>query len=264
MQRSLSFVFVILAALSLSLATLAQKPVAKTNSAPKREVLTNEAIINLVRAQFKEKTILTLMRTSPVNFDLSPSKLIQLKKSGVNETIIQAMIQQQSVAAGAFSLRDEEFFNADDEAFFKSSPRLELPEMKRKENRRNDTDDERQTDIFGSRSGGQSQSRTRGGIGDGVGGDRADSSEVTGSATVRIIRPPTESGEPKLERAPRLNNQSIVEMVEAGFSEGTILRKIELTQVEFDLSAKAVEELKKSRVSEKVIKAMRQAMDESK
>jgi hypothetical protein len=260
MQRSLSFVFVILAALSLSLASLAQKPVAKTNSAPKREVLTNEAIINLVRAQFKEKTILTLMRTSPVNFDLSPSKLIQLKKSGVNETIIQAMIQQQSVAAGAFSLRDEEFFNADDEAFFKSSPRLELPEMKRKENRRNDTDDERQTDIFGSRSGGQSQSRTRGGIG----GDRADSSEVTGSATVRIIRPPTESGEPKLERAPRLNNQSIVEMVEAGFSEGTILRKIELTQVEFDLSAKAVEELKKNRVSEKVIKAMRQAMDESK
>lgn len=260
MQRSLSFVFATLVALSLSLPIAAQKPTAKVGTNTKREVLTNDSIINLVRAQFKEKTILTLMRTSPVSFDLSSTKLIQLKKNGVSETIIQAMIQQQSVAAEAFALRDDDFFRADDDAFFKSAPRLELPEMKRKESKRNDTDDEKQTDIFGSRSGSQSQSRTRGGIG----GDRSSDSELTGSATVRIIRPPTEGGEPKLERAPRLSNQSIIEMVEAGFSEGTILRKIELTQVEFDLSAKAVEELKKSRVSEKVIKAMRQAMDESK
>lgn len=260
MQRSFSFVFATLLALSLSLPIAAQKPAAKAGTNTKREVLTNDSIINLVRAQFKEKTILTLMRTSPVSFDLSSTKLIQLKKNGVSETIIQAMIQQQSVAADAFSLRDDEFFNTDDDAFFKSAPRLDLPEMKRKETKRNDSTDEKQTDIFGSRAGNQSQSRTRGGIG----GDRSSDSELTGSATVRILKSPTESGEPKLERAPKLSNQSIIEMVEAGFSEGTILRKIELTQVEFDLSAKAVEELKKSRVSEKVIKAMRQAMDESK
>ena len=53
-------------------------------------------------------------------------------------------------------------------------------------------------------------------------------------------------------------------MVQAGFSEGTILRKIELEQVEFDLSPQAVTELRKNRVSDKVLKAMREAMDESK
>ena len=263
MQRFISLVLVSLASLTLSLPATAQNaaPANKPTTAPKREVLTNESIINLVRAQFKEKTILTLLRTSPVNFDLSSPKLIQLKKNGVNENVIQAMIQQQSLASGAFSLRDEDFFNADDDTFFKSAPRLELPELKRPETKRDDLDTEKQTDIFGSRSGNQSQTRSSRG---GINGDRSGTSEVSGSATVRIIKPPTESGEPKLERAPRLTNQNIIEMVEAGFSEGTILRKIELTQIEFDLSAKAVEELRKNRVSEKIVKAMRQAMDESK
>lgn len=261
MKRFKSFAFVIIASLSLSLLASAQTSTNNTQkqTEPKREVLTNESIISLVKAQFKEKTILTLLRTSPVAFDLSAPKLIQLKKNGVNETVIQAMIQQQALASGAFSLRDDEFFTADDEAFFKAQPRLELPEMKRKETP-NNSDSTQQGDIFGSRSGGQSQTRSRGG----VSGDRAGASEITGSATVRIIKPPTESGEPKLERAPRLNNQNIVEMVEAGFSEGTILRKIELTQVEFDLSPKAVAALRKNRVSEKIVKAMREAMDESK
>lgn len=258
MQRSIYFGLVIIASLSLSLPAPAQTT--KQPATPNREVLTNESIISLVKAQFKEKTILTLLRTSPVNFDLSAAKLIQLKKNGVNETVIQAMIQQQALASGAYSLRDEDFFNADDEAFFKSSPRLDLPEMKRSDSKRKDTEAEKQTDIFGSRSGTQSQSRSRGG----VSGDRSGTSDITGSATVRIIKPPTESGEPKLERAARLKNQDIIEMVQAGFSEGTILRKIELTQIEFDLSSKAVEELRKNRVSEKIVKAMRQAMDESK
>ncbi|MBS1809635.1 MAG: hypothetical protein JST84_15855 [Acidobacteria bacterium] len=262
MQRLLYFALVIIASLSLFPSALAQStpPAPKQTTAPKREILTNESIISLVRAQFKEKTILTLLRTSPVNFDLSPQKLIQLKKNGVNENVIQAMIQQQALASGSFSLRDDEFFNADDDAFFKSSPRLNLPEIKRPQTKQNDDDAEKQTDIFGSRSGNQSQTRSRGGLN----GERSGSSEIGGSATVRIIKPPTESGEPKLERAPRLTNQNIIEMVQAGFSEGTILRKIELTQVEFDLANKAIDELKKNRVSDKVIKAMRQAMDESK
>ena len=152
-------------------------------------------------------------------------------------------------------LRDDEFFKADDDTFFNSPQRLELPELKRKE-----SGESKDIDIFGSRSGGQSQSRSRGGLN----GDRSGSSEVTGSATVRIIKPPTESSEPKLERAPRLNNKNILDMVQAGFSEGTILRKIELEQVEFDLTPKAIEELRKNRVSDKVVKAMREAMDDSK
>lgn len=53
-------------------------------------------------------------------------------------------------------------------------------------------------------------------------------------------------------------------MIQAGFSEGTVLRKIEITQVNFDLSAKAVTELRKNRVTERIIKAMTEAMDEEK
>jgi hypothetical protein len=260
MKRFISTLFVCLA--SLHLAVVAQTshrttPAQKPLQPAKVEVLTNDSIISLVKAGFKEKTIVTLMRTAPVNFDLSANKLIQLKRNGVNEDVIQAMIHRQALQTGAaFSLRDDEFFTADDEAFFKAQPRLELPELRPSTPK----DMAQDTDIFGSRSGAQSQTRSRGGMNS----DRSGSGELSGSATVRIIKPPTESSEPKLERAPRLNNQNIIDMVQAGFTEGTILRKIELEQVEFDLSPKAVAELRKNRVSDKVVKAMRTAMDESK
>ena len=69
---------------------------------------------------------------------------------------------------------------------------------------------------------------------------------------------------PKLERAPKLDNRGVLDLIQAGFSEGTIIRKIETAQVEFDLTPKAVEELKKNRISDRVISAMKTAMDESK
>ena len=253
MKRLIGLLFI--ASLSISLFAQTSRPVPKLAEAPKREVLTNDSIISLVRAGFKEKTILALLRTSPVTFDLTALKLIQLKKNGVNEAVIQAMIQRQAMTSDAFTLRDDEFFNADDNAFFNAPQRLELPEIKRKE-----SSTSKDTDIFGSRSGGQSQSRSRGGLN----GDRSGSNEISGSATVRIIKPATESSEPKLERAPRLNNKNILDMVQAGFSEGTILRKIELEQVEFDLTPKSIDELRKNRVSDKVVKAMREAMTDSK
>ncbi|MFN7927183.1 MAG: hypothetical protein U0Y68_04425 [Blastocatellia bacterium] len=102
---------------------------------------------------------MTLMRTSPVNFDLSSTKLIQLKKNGVSETLIQAMIQQQAVASGALALREEDLFNADDEAFFQICAALEWPETKRKDNKRSENSEKSKPIFFGSRSGSQSQSR---------------------------------------------------------------------------------------------------------
>ena len=258
MKRLIGLVFI--ASLSIPLfAQTSRTPLPRPAEMPKREVLTNDSVISLVKAGFKEKTIVALMRTSPVTFDLTAAKLIQLKKNGVNEAVIQAMIQRQAMQPGAsdaFTLRDDEFFNADDNAFFNAPQRLELPQLKRK-----DSNASKDADIFGSRSGGQSQSRSSRG---GLNGDRSGSSEVTGSASVRIIKPPSEGSEPKLERAPRLNNKNILDMVQAGFSEGTILRKIELEQVEFDLTPQAVAELRKNRVNEKVIKDMRAAIDDSK
>ena len=90
---------------------------------------------------------------------------------------------------------------------------------------------------------------------------------TTGSATVKIIRPPTEPGSAastKLEKTKSLTNDSIIELVEAGFSEGTIIHRIEQSPVEFDLVANKMEEPKRRRVTDKVLAAMKAAMGEDK
>jgi hypothetical protein len=66
-----------------------------------------------------------------------------------------------------------------------------------------------------------------------------------------------------LEKTPNLTNASIIELVEAGFSEGTVIRRIEQSPVEFDLSPNSLDELRKRRVSEKILVAMKAAMGES-
>jgi hypothetical protein len=116
-----------------------------------------------------------------------------------------------------------------------------------------------EVNIFGSAGGTSGRTRSRGQDGSG------DSDTLTtGSASVRIIRPPAEAGgsaqQSKLERTPTLTNDSVVELVEAGFSEGTIVRRIEQSPVEFDLTPAKLTELRRRRVSEHVINAMRAAM----
>jgi len=226
----------------------------------KREVLNNEAVINLSKAGFNERTIITLIRTSEISFDISTPKLVELKKRGVKERVINEMIERTnygSIAQRMTSLRDDDFFAKDDDAFFNGPIFKELPsekDAKRKED---------EAMIFGSQSGSGSRNRSRGGFG--PNGDRSQQTETSGSATVRIIRPPSEGGsEPKLQRAAKLDNKGILEMIQAGFSEGTVIRKIESSQVDFDLSAKALSDLRQNRVSETVITAMKTAMDESK
>ncbi|HMF56830.1 MAG TPA: hypothetical protein VK619_10845, partial [Pyrinomonadaceae bacterium] len=114
------------------------------------------------------------------------------------------------------------------------------------------------TNIFGSSGG--SSSRTSGRTN---GGSTSGSNQTTGSATVHILRPQAEQGgAPQLERTPSLTNDSIVELVEAGFSEGTIIRRIEQSPVEFDLSPGKLDDLRKHRVSGRIIAAMTAAMSD--
>jgi hypothetical protein len=231
-----------------------------------REVLTNESIVSLSKAGFKEKTILTLIRTSETAFDISTPKLVDLKKRGVSERIISEMIERTNTGEAMrrlTTLRNDEFFAKDDEAFFNGSQIFkELPSEKDAKRK------EEEAMIFGSKSGSRNKSTTeRSGPGPLAksGTDIERQNEVMGSATVKIVRPPSESGgAPKLERAPKLDNQGVLEMIQAGFSEGTIVRKIESSQVDFDLSPKAVAGLRQNRVSDRIIKAMTTAMDESK
>jgi hypothetical protein len=207
--------------------------------------LTNASIIKLVRAGFKEKTVIALVRTRPAQFDLAPDRLIELKRSGVSESIILNM-----VARGDAALMNEADF--DDDPFFNSKA---TQPGARKPNGQGDT----ATDIFGSSGGSSDRTRTSGG----AGASGSGSTETTGSATVRIVRPPTEAGgAPKLEKTPTLTNDAIVELVEAGFSEGTIIRRIENAPAEFDLSPAKLADLRKRRVSDRIIAAMTNAMSD--
>jgi len=233
---------IVLVVLLLALFTGIAAGQATDNNTP----LTNAAVVKLVRAGFKEKTIISIVWARPPAYDLSPDRMIELKRSGVGEKIILAMLsRQEGIAASDDSWNDEPFFNQNSK-------------KKQKENS-DGAGKENSTDIFGSSGSSRGSTQSRGGGNSSGSGE----TETTGSATIRIIRPPTEAGAaPKLEKVSSLTNDSIVELVEAGFTEGTIIRRIEKSPVEFDLSPDKLAELRKHRVSDKILAAMKAAMGE--
>src|SRR3954469_1388731 len=80
--------------LSLALVFVAALTVPARAQGPGQSVapLTNASVVKLVRAGFREKTVIAIIAARPVNFDLTPERLIELKKSGVSEHVILAMI----------------------------------------------------------------------------------------------------------------------------------------------------------------------------
>ena len=234
-------ILIVSLALTLSTTLLGQQ-------SQKEPPLTNAAVVKLARAGFKEKTIISIISARIPAFDLSADRMIELKRSGVSEKVIVAMLARQE---GMDPFDDESW----GDEFSMGS--MELPKGSSPGNGSDGS-----TNIFGSSGGSRGQTRSRGGNGS-VSGDTV----TTGSATVRILKPPTEAGSAgptKLEKAKTLTNDSIVELVEAGFSEGTIIRRIEQSPVDFDLAGAKLEELRKQRVSDKILAAMRVAMgDES-
>jgi len=203
--------------------------------------LTNASVVKLVKAGFKEKTVIAIIANQPTNFKLDTEQLINLKRNGVNENIILAMLSSH---LGTTIVGDDEW---------SSDPMFK--DLKKS----NDADAQSQsTSIFGSGSSSRSSTRTRGGL-----GGNENEGNLSGSATVRIIKPPVEGGDAemgKLEKTPTLTNEGVIRLVEAGFSEGTIIKRIEASPVDFDLSAGKVIELQKKRVSEAIIAAMNAAM----
>ena len=207
--------------------------------------LTNAAVVKLVKAGFKEKTVITIIASRPSRFDLSPDRMIELKRTGLSEKIILAMMaRQEGTDIDDASFGDDGFFNGSSDSTDKNSAKSE------KSNEGNSMD------IFGSSGGLKSSSKSRGGSGSSSG-----DIVTTGSATVHILRPPSEAGAaPKLEKTPSLTNDTVIELVEAGFSEGTIVRRIEKSPVAFDFAPEKLAELRKHRVTDKIIAAMKAAM----
>lgn len=206
--------------------------------------LTNAAVVKLVRAGFKEKTVIAIIRNRPSSFNLDPDKLIELKRNGVSENVILAMLSQDE----SFVFNDGDWTNDSD--FGGSSSRgMEKNSQQRPGG----------VDIFGDTQGSSGQTRSRG-----MNGSNQGETTTTGSATVRILRPPTEAGgaQQRLERTPTLNNESVIKLVEAGFSEGTIIKRIEDSPADFDLSKAKLDELRRRRVTEAIITAMTAAMSD--
>src|SRR3954464_13962941 len=57
--------------------------------------MTNAEVIKLVKAGFKEKNNVLIIALRIPNFDLSSDRMIQLKRAGVSESIIVAMLARQ-------------------------------------------------------------------------------------------------------------------------------------------------------------------------
>ena len=209
--------------------------------------LTNAAVVKLVKAGFKEKTIIAIINSRPNRFNLETEQLIQLKRSGVTENVILAMLSFQNL----IEVNDDEAWA--NEPFFRESNKQRIESDPKASSGAGG-------DVFGSGSSSRSSNRTRGSLG----GNENDGT-ITGSATVRIIRPQTEGGNAaaKLEKVPTLDNDGVIRLVEAGFSEGTIIKRIENSPVEFDLAPEKLNELHKRRVTDPIIAAMSAAMGET-
>src|SRR3954469_24275519 len=58
--------------------------------------LTNDAVVKMTQAGLAEDLILSLIKTQPRNNSATPDDLIALKKSGVSDKVIGAMVNKGS------------------------------------------------------------------------------------------------------------------------------------------------------------------------
>src|SRR5262245_56792794 len=142
---------------------------ARAQSSRGETPLTNAAVVKLAKAGFKEKTIISIIAARIPRFDLSPDRMIELKRNGVSEKIFVAMMARQE----GMSFDDESW---SDDPFYGNStsgidPKADPGSGKTQDNSVN---------IFGSSGGSKSQNKQRG-----VSGGSSDDTVTTGSATVR-------------------------------------------------------------------------------
>lgn len=254
----ISFATRILLSVSLTL-ILAPAALAQTGQS-QQKTLNNASVVKLVKAGFKEKTIIQIINTRVPNFELSPERMIELKRNGVSEKVIIAMLARQE---GMDPFDDDETWADEDFITRGVDPKAGDSGGSNSRSGSGAASNDPGTNIFGSSGGAKGRTQSNMGNG-GIDNDIV----TTGSATVKILRPPSEAGgagsSVKLEKTKSLTNESIVELVEAGFTEGTIIRRIEQSPVEFDLAPAKLDDLRKRRVSEKIVTAMKAAMGDEK
>jgi hypothetical protein len=66
-----------------------------------QEVLTNDSVVQMVKAGLPEAVIVAKIKSSQTKFDLKTESLVNLKKAGVSDKVLEAMVAGGSPAAGA-------------------------------------------------------------------------------------------------------------------------------------------------------------------
>jgi hypothetical protein len=61
------------------------------------DTLKNVTIIKMTTSKLGDNLILSKIKTSPVNFDISPDALIALKKAAVSDVVIEQMVEKQTL-----------------------------------------------------------------------------------------------------------------------------------------------------------------------
>jgi hypothetical protein len=90
MRAVLVRALVVLISLSLTVATSVGQ-----------EVLTNDSVVQMVKAGLPEALVIAKIRSTPTKFDLRAESLVSLKKSGVSDKVLEAMMAPGSPASGA-------------------------------------------------------------------------------------------------------------------------------------------------------------------
>ncbi len=76
--------------LSLAAAVL-HPPLAKA-----QEALTNESVVKMVKAGLAEEVVVTMVRSQPAKYVLTPDQLIALKSAGVPDKVVAAMVEKSA------------------------------------------------------------------------------------------------------------------------------------------------------------------------
>jgi len=78
--------------------TLACIMLCYTCFAQQKDVLTNEQVVSLVKAGLSTSIIVTTIQSSNTKFDVSANGMVALKKQGVSDAVIKAMIEKSAIA----------------------------------------------------------------------------------------------------------------------------------------------------------------------
>ena len=66
-----------------------------------QEVLTNDSVIQMIKAGLPEAVVIAKIRSTATKFDLKTDSLVSLKKAGVSDKVLEAMVAAGKQAQGA-------------------------------------------------------------------------------------------------------------------------------------------------------------------